>query len=203
MDQVRVGKFIAECRKNNHLTQMQLAEKLGITDRAVSKWENGKAMPDSAIMLELCDVLHITVNDLLNGEIVSPEQYNQKLEAQLLEAVKGKQESDKLLLRIALGIDIFTTVLSFVCGMICAALDFNWLAWTTFGLTLGFFMLCIFLYGRIYEKAGYYKCAKCGQAYVPTKKAMRFALGLSYRKMYFRCAHCQKRAWHKKVLTKD
>ena len=75
MDQIKIGKFIAERRKNKNLTQMQLAEKLGITDRAVSKWENGKAMPDSAIMLELCDTLEISVNDLLHGEVISMENY--------------------------------------------------------------------------------------------------------------------------------
>ena len=63
MNQVKIGKFIAECRKKSKLTQMQLAEKLNITDRAVSKWETGKSMPDSSIMLELCDILGITVND--------------------------------------------------------------------------------------------------------------------------------------------
>ena len=64
MDQIKIGKFIAECRRKQGLTQMQLAEKLGITDRAVSKWENGRSMPDSAIMLDLCMVLKITVTDL-------------------------------------------------------------------------------------------------------------------------------------------
>ena len=67
MDQVKIGKFVAERRRNVNLTQMQLAEMLNITDRAVSKWETGKSMPDSSIMLELCDILKISVNDLLCG----------------------------------------------------------------------------------------------------------------------------------------
>ena len=71
MDQVKIGKFIADCRKRANLPQMQLAEKLGITDRAISKWETGKALPDSSIMLELCGLLGITVNDLLSGEVIS------------------------------------------------------------------------------------------------------------------------------------
>ena len=68
MDQIKIGKFIAECRKNKNMTQAQLAEKVGVTDRAVSKWENGRSMPDSSIMLELCGELGITVNELLCGE---------------------------------------------------------------------------------------------------------------------------------------
>ena len=73
MDQIKIGRFIAECRKKQNLTQMQLAEELEITDRAVSKWENGKSMPDSSIMLDLCRLLKISINDLLNGEVVIME----------------------------------------------------------------------------------------------------------------------------------
>ena len=76
MDQVKIGKFIANSRKNKNLTQMQLAEKLNITDRAISKWENGKGMPDSSIMLELCNELDISVNELLSGEKINQENYN-------------------------------------------------------------------------------------------------------------------------------
>ena len=73
MDQIKIGKFIADCRKKANYTQMQLAEQLGITDRAVSKWETGKSLPDSSIMLNLCDTLGITVNDLLSGEVITME----------------------------------------------------------------------------------------------------------------------------------
>ena len=76
MDQVKIGRFIADCRKKANLTQMQLAEKLGITDRAISKWETGKSMPDSSIMLELCGTLDITVNDLLSGEVINENNSN-------------------------------------------------------------------------------------------------------------------------------
>ena len=68
MDLIKIGKFIADCRKKKNLTQMQLAEKLNITDRAISKWECGRAMPDSSIMLDLCSVLEISENELLLGE---------------------------------------------------------------------------------------------------------------------------------------
>ena len=73
MDQIKIGKFIAERRKIKGLTQMQLAEAMSVTDRAVSKWETGNSMPDSSIMLDLCEILGITVNDLLSGEVVTVE----------------------------------------------------------------------------------------------------------------------------------
>ena len=80
MNQIKIGKFIAECRKAVKLTQAQLAEKLGVTDRAVSKWETGRAMPDSSIMLDLCRELKISVNELLNGEKIIMENNEQKNE---------------------------------------------------------------------------------------------------------------------------
>ena len=99
MDQVKIGRFIAEKRREQGLTQAQLAEKLSITDRAVSKWENGRTMPDSSLMLDLCKHLKITVNDLLNGEVVSMENYNKELEKQLIELKKQKAEAEAELKR--------------------------------------------------------------------------------------------------------
>ena len=91
MNQTEIGKFIAKCRKEKKLTQAQLAEKLNITDRAVSKWETGKSMPDSSIMLELCKILEITVNELLSGEKVEIENYEKKVDENLI-ALKRKDE---------------------------------------------------------------------------------------------------------------
>ena len=93
MDQIETGKFIAECRKEKKLTQAQLAEKLNITDRAVSKWETGKSMPDSSIMLELCKILGITVTELLSGERVNMDSYEKKADENLI-ALKRKDENN-------------------------------------------------------------------------------------------------------------
>ena len=100
MNQIKTGKFIADCRKKENQTQMQLAEKLNITDRAISKWETGRAMPDSSIMLELCSVLKISVNDLLSGEKATMENYDKELENKLIEMIKQKEESDRRLLTL-------------------------------------------------------------------------------------------------------
>ena len=93
MNQVDIGKFIASCRKEKGLTQAQLAEKLNITDRAVSKWETGKCMPDSSIMLELCNILDVTVNELLSGERVEMNNYEEKVSENLIE-LKRKDENN-------------------------------------------------------------------------------------------------------------
>ena len=91
MDQIKIGKFISERRRAQGLTQAELAERLGITDRAVSKWETGRSLPDSSIMLDLCRLLSISVTDLLCGEVVSMENYNKELEKQFIELKKQKE----------------------------------------------------------------------------------------------------------------
>ncbi len=93
MNQTEIGRFISKCRKEKNLTQAQLAEKLNITDRAVSKWETGKSMPDSSIMLELCEILGITVNELLSGEKIDPEGFEKKADENLI-ALKKKDENN-------------------------------------------------------------------------------------------------------------
>lgn len=92
MTQTEIGRFIAQCRKEKKLTQSQLAEKLNITDRAVSKWETGKCMPDSSIMLELCKILGITVNELLSGEKIDTENFEKKADENLI-ALERKAET--------------------------------------------------------------------------------------------------------------
>ena len=87
MDQEKIGKFIAECRKERKLTQLQLAEKLGVTDRSVSKWENGRCMPDLSLMKPLCNELGITINELLSGEKLDKKDYQDKFEENILNTI--------------------------------------------------------------------------------------------------------------------
>lgn len=203
MDQVKIGKFIAECRKKNNLTQMQLAEKLGITDRAVSKWETGKSLPDSSIMLNLCDILNITVNDLLSGEVITVDNYNKELETRLLEMVKQKEESDKRLLTLEWVIGILSLIILFIPILIGAYLPME--EWQRFVVIFSGFIPAIigFCFSlKIEQIAGYYKCAKCGHRYVPTYKTVNLAPHMG-RTRYMRCPKCNKKSWQKKVLSKD
>ena len=98
MDQVKIGKFISACRKEKGLTQARLGELLGVTDRAVSKWETGKSMPDSSIMLELCGILDITVNELLTGERIPMKDYNNIAEQNLVELKRQQERNVRMLL---------------------------------------------------------------------------------------------------------
>ncbi|MBQ6825784.1 MAG: helix-turn-helix transcriptional regulator [Clostridia bacterium] len=203
MDQIKIGKFIAECRKNRNLTQMQLAEKLNITDRAVSKWETGKSLPDSSIMLELCDILKITVNDLLSGEVVKMDNYNKELEKNLLEMIKEKEKADKRLLTLEWVIGILSVIVLLLPVIIASYIEMEY--WLRIVLTFSGFIPCFvgfFFALKIEQVAGYYECKECGHKYVPTFKAVNLAPHMG-RTRYMRCPKCNKKSWQKKVLSKD
>ncbi len=203
MNQIKIGKFIAECRKKENLTQMQLAEKLSITDRAVSKWETGRAMPDSSIMLELCSILKISVNDLLSGEIVTVENYSKELENKLLEMVRQKEESDRRLLALEWVIAILSCIILFVPIFIAALLPMKE-SLQVILIFSGFIPALIGLHFamKIEQTAGYYKCKHCGHKYVPTINAVYAAMHIG-RTRYMRCPKCNKKSWQKKVISKD
>ena len=203
MDQIKIGKFIASCRKGVGLTQMQLAEKLNVTDRAVSKWETGKSLPDSSIMLELCEILKITVNDLLSGEVVTMENYNKEMENRLLEMTKAKQEADKRLLSLEVLVGVTATVILFVLIFVAALVAMaTWLKITLIALGFVLFLAGCLCALRIEQVAGYYECRECGHRYVPTYKAVNLAPHMG-RTRKMRCPNCGKKSWQKKVLDKE
>ena len=203
MDQIKIGRFIAERRKINSLTQAELAERLSITDRAVSKWENGKSMPDSSIMLALCKELKISVNDLLNGEVVDMENYNEKLEKQLLEVIKQKEAADKRLLALEWFVIIVSVIILIVPIMIAAYVEMP--NWQRILLVVSGVIPCAvgFAYSmKIEQFAGYYECKCCGHKYVPSTKSIWMSMHMG-RTRYMRCPECHKKSWQKKVISKD
>lgn len=128
MEQEMIGKFISACRKEKELTQMQLAEKLNITNRAVSKWETGKSMPDVSIMLALCDILGITVNELLSGERIAMENYQKRAEENLLELQAKKEKAQgeyNFYLKILIVIFSLFFVLNMVLNYFFPEINFN------------------------------------------------------------------------------
>ena len=203
MDQIKIGKFIAEKRREQGMTQAQLAEKLSITDRAVSKWENGRAMPDSSLMLDLCGHLKITVNDLLNGEVVSVEDYNEKLEERLLDAVRAKEEADKRLLAVEWFIIVVSMLVLLVPMLIAGYVEMPD-PWKVVVMLSGVIPCAIgFAYSmKIEQHAGYYECKHCGHRYVPTAKAMWSSMHMG-RTRYMKCPKCSQKSWQKKVVSKD
>lgn len=204
MNQIKIGKFIAQERKAHGLTQAKLAEKLLITDRAVSKWETGKSLPDSSIMLELCELLDITVNELLTGEKIDMTNYNKTAELNLLNLKKQKEQSDKMLLNI----EIVMIVVSFIILLSLTTIGSylceygNYICGVSL-IIIGIAVIIPFLIaGMLIEaKAGYYKCPHCGHEHKPSLKAVFFSMHIN-RTRKLRCPHCNKKGWNKKVVAK-
>lgn len=202
MDQIKIGKFIAECRKKSNFTQMQLAEKLNITDRAISKWENGKSMPDSSIMLDLCNELKISVNELLNGEMIDMKEYDKKSEELLLELAKQDELKNKKLMTSMWTILLTSTI--FYIGIMLLAvktLEEGVLLGTILTFSTILYIIAAFISLKFEVDAGYYECKNCHHKFVPTYKEIMFSIHMGTTR-HLRCPECKKRSWVKKVMAK-
>ena len=202
MDQIKIGRFIAECRKKANLTQMQLAEKLGITDKAISKWERGVAMPDTSIMLELCDILCISVNELLSGEKISMENNNQKNEQLMLDMAKELKKKNKIIWSSMWAI-LIVSMIALIAGIFVAAYlipEGTWQLVAILGICIAFLIPCFYAL-KLEISVGAYKCKNCGHEIVPTYTQ---ALNAMHRgtTRYLKCPSCNKRTWCKKVLKR-
>ena len=202
MDQIKIGKFIAGCRKKQNLTQGQLAEKLGITDRAVSKWENGRAMPDSSLMIDLCSILKISVNDLLSGEVIGMENSDKKNEQLLLDMAKEVENKNKIIWT-SMWIIMWVSMIALLTGIFLTAFLISegpWQLVTVLVLCVVFLIPCFYAL-KLEVSVGAYKCKNCGHEIVPTYKQ---ALNAMHRgtTRYLKCPKCNKRTWCKKVLKK-
>ena len=202
MDQIKIGKFIAECRKQKNLTQMQLAEKLGITDKAISKWERGIAMPDSSIMLELCEILGISVNELLSGERICMESNDQKNEQLLLEMAKELEKKNKTIWN-AMWTIMTVSIIGLIGGLAIIAFfvpEGPWMVVAILALCVVFLIPCFYAL-KLEVSVGAYKCKNCGHEIVPTYMQ---ALNAMHRgtTRYLKCPKCHKRTWCKKVIKK-
>jgi len=202
MDQIKIGKFIQEKRKEKNITQQELAEILNITDRAISKWENGKCMPDVGIMQELCEILNITINDLFSGEVVNMKDTEKKLEENLLEMTRLKEEKDRQLLSLEIFIGVISSVILVGSVLLVGILELSKLP-ATIIITISsiLFAIGMGLALRIEQTAGYYECQNCHHKYVPTYQSILWAQHMC-RTRKMKCPKCNKKVWHKKVITK-
>ena len=175
MDQEKIGKFIQEKRKEQNLTQSDLAEKLNITDRAISKWENGNCLPDAGTMPELCKILNISINDLFSGEIVDMKDNEKKLEE--------------------IFVGIIVSIIMFACIFIASFADMkDWLRVVLIIIGIIPFAIGISYAIRIEQIAGYYECPNCNHKYIPTYKSVLFAMHVN-RTRKMKCPKCGKKGW--------
>ena len=202
MDQLKIGKFIAECRKRKNLTQMQLAEKLNITDKAISKWERGVSMPDTSIMLDLCGILEISVNELLNGEEIEMQNNDTKNEQLLLEMSKELERKGKTIWR-AMWVIMTVSIIALFASLAAIAFlmpEGVWQLVAILGAVIVFLIPCFYAL-KLEVSVGAYKCKICGHEIVPTYKQALNAMHMGTTR-YLKCPKCNKRSWCKKVLNK-
>ena len=202
MDQIKIGRFIAVRRKRANLTQLQLADRLGVTDKAVSKWERGITMPDTSIMLELCDILGISVNELLSGEKINMENNNQKNEQLLLDMAKELEKKNKTIWSSMWAIMI-VSMTALLAGIFIAAFlipEGVWQLVTILGVCVVFLIPCYYAL-KLEVSVGAYKCQNCGYEIVPTYKEAMMAMHRGFTR-HLMCPQCNKRTWCKKVLKK-
>lgn len=199
MDQIKIGKFIADERKRKGYTQKQLSGKLEISDKTISKWERGNGFPEVSLLLPLCNELEITVNELLSGERVSEEDYRKKAEENMVNLVREAQESKKkiILSAIVAGLTIIAALPLF---MISGMLEMeNWLRVTIIiigGVVVfgGIAVACV-----LDRDAGAFECPECNNRFVPDMKA--YVMGphtITKRKLV--CPHCGAHKYCKKCL---
>ena len=201
MDQIKIGKFIAECRKKKNLTQAQLAEKLNITDRAISKWETGKAMPDSDIMLDLCYILGVNANELLCGEMIDMEQKDEQLNELIFQMAKNEERYHKRLRHSAYVI-VATSLVALICLMTLISLLIPECGFQYFLIIVSvilFIIPCIIAL-KFKVETGYYECKNCQHMFVPNYKEIAVLMQTPTRRL-LKCTKCGKWTWCKK-LTK-
>ena len=201
MDQIKIGKFIAECRKKENLTQAQLAEKLNITDRAISKWETGKAMPDSNIMIELCYILGISVNELLCGEMIDIAQKDEQLNELIIQMAKNEERYHKRL-RHSACVLVATSLTALICLITLISLLIPECGFQDFLIIVSvilFIIPCIIAL-KFKVETGYYECKNCQHMFVPNYKEIAVLMQTPTRRL-LKCPKCGKWTWCKK-LTK-
>ena len=200
MDQEKIGQFIANLRREMALTQRELAEKLCVSDKAISKWECGKGLPEVSLMLPLCRVLGITVNELLSGERLENESYQARAEENMTALLRERTENKrKLLLEF---IVILITMLSSVTIILLSGL----LALGTPLRILLIVIALVVMVGGIAVAAvlemtsGYFECPRCGAYFLPTKTA--YVMGMhTVTRRHLRCPHCGKKSWCRRRLS--
>ena len=203
MDQIKIGKFIASCRKEQGMTQAVLAEMLGISDRAISKWETGKSMPDSGIMLDLCELLKINVNELLSGERIMAEAYDKRAEENLLAMRREVEEKNRQMLRTEYLISFPAVIAGLFMCFVAAYVELPvWVRATLIAVAVVMILTVAFIAVGIEQKAGYYECQKCHDRHIPTYWQTNLAMHIG-RTRYMKCPECGKWSWQKKVLSKE
>ncbi len=196
MNQLKTGKFIAQMRKEKGMTQRQLADELLISDKTVSKWETGKGMPEVSLMMPLCEVLGINVNELLTGERIPDEVYKEKAEETMMDLMRNKKGRGKIIALMILILLLMLAPMIIVSVLIekynlPEKLELIALIPLIIGAVAIIFVDC---------SVGYYQCEECNEKFVPRFGANYFFAFHKPDSRKIRCPKCGKNCWCKHNL---
>ena len=201
MDQRKTGQFIKTMRKEKALTQRELAEQLGISEKTVSKWETGSGLPEVSLMLPLCELLGINVNELLSGEKLEGSAYIEKAEENIVSLVSDRTSSKtKMIISVISCVVMLLSVLGI--GLVMAFVDLpDWAMGTISILCVVMLFAYIFELLLVAVNTEIFECPHCKKSFVPTFWA--YTMGVhTIRKRHLKCPHCGKRAWCRSRLRK-
>ena len=199
MDLQIIGKFIKEQRKAKGLTQLQLSEKLNVSEKTISKWECGNGFPDTSLMLPLCKELDISANELLSGKRLTTNEYKQLAEDNLIKLTSEQERSYKFLLTVETVLGYMASITFMILIFVASFIDMaTWLRIVLIAIGLIQFVVAIHFCLCIEKDAGYYECAHCYNKYIPTYKQVLFSMHYG-RTRYMKCPKCNKKSWQKKV----
>ena len=201
MDYKKIGNFIMQERKAKGLTQAKLATKLFISEKTVSKWENGKGLPDTNTLPKLCEILDVSLDELLSGEknVLENKQNNDNL---LINMAKELEVKNKTIWRAMWAILAVSMTSLFACTLVSAFLipEGLWQIIAVIGSCVVFLFPCFYAL-KLEVSVGAYKCKNCGHEIVPTYSQALWAMHKGTTR-YLKCPNCKKHTWCKKVLKK-
>lgn len=202
MDIVKIGYFIRECRKNKNLTQKQLADKLYVEPKTISKWETGKGLPDVSIMKNLCNELGVSLSELFIGDYIKEESNDLLIEKLIIDELKKEkiQNKKKLIGEILIGCAFIGSVITLILlvGIVSIATYLKIIL-----IVLSFIFIFVGLFGLVLldVNIGYFECAECHERFIPSIKDYVFGMH-TLKKRKLKCPICGKKTWCLKRMTR-
>ncbi len=200
MDTIKIGQFIKSLRKENSVTQREVAERLNVSEKTISKWETGNGMPEVSIMLPLCKLFGISINELLSGERLDEKQYVEKAEENMAMLVDRTTPRKKIVIST---ISCILVILSSLALILISALFITqiWLKFVVIGIALTVVIADIVVILLVAVSTEIYECEKCGKKFVPTLTAYILAPH-TLKRRYLKCPHCGKKSWNNSRIRK-
>ena len=204
MNLLNTGNLIQTKRKQINLTQLELAQKLNVSEKTISKWECGKGFPETSLILPLCKELNITANELLSGKLLpSDKEYRENAEENLVELKNLQEKNSKHLLTIEWIVLWFSLVIFLTSILVPTYVNMP-ILWKISLIVFGILNLSIGFYFSIVieTKAGFYECKHCQHKYIPTYNQVLWSMHMA-RTRYMKCPKCHKKSWSKKTISKN